>query len=327
MATVSFSPPLLDQQIYGEDLTILSKEPDRIVYRLNGSGAAGEETRITAYQVFPGIQLVYRDIHSPSCTICQHCTRPLLEISHCREGRLEYESGDSFCYVMPGDMAILHRHDATYSTHFPLHHYHGISVLMDLTEVPRCLSCFLEDVTVSPHDIADKFCRERPFFVCRSSSGIEHIFSELYQVPAAQQKGYCKVKVLELMLYLAAFSPAVDETSQKSCSRSQVELAKQVCAYLTEHISDRITLEQLSSIFHMSGTSIKNSFRLVYGESVYNYIRTRKMQMAADLLRSTDATVLEIAGRFGYDNASKFSSAFKDVHGVTPQVFRTGTPR
>lgn len=109
---------------------------------------------------------------------------------------------------------------------------------------------------------------------------------------------------------------------QRTCSKAHVMLANEVCRYLTEHLSDRITLEQLSGIFHVSATTIKNSFKAVYGVSVYSYIRTQKMQMAAQLLRQSDATVLEIAGKFGYENASKFSGAFKAVMGVTPNEYR-----
>lgn len=310
----------LEMRMYGDNIEVVSRNPSCTIYRLTD---APEESRITAYTVFPGIQIVYRDIHSPNCLIRQKTTDVILEISHCREGRLEYEADDNCCYLMPGDIAILHRHGADYSTLFPLQHYHGISVIVDLSETPRCLSCFLADVTVSPHKLADKFCSDRPFFVARSGPGIEHIFSELYQVPEELKHGYFKVKVLELMLFLTALPMDTDETPLKSCPRPHVVLAKNVHHYLTEHISDRITLEQLSSAFHISGTTIKNSFRKVYGVSVYNFIRTKKMQMAAELLLHSDMTIMDIAGQFGYDNASKFSGAFKDVMGLPPGEYRS----
>ena len=314
------TPTTLEKSMYGENIEVVSRESACTVYRMTD---APEESRITAYTVFPGIQIVYRDIHSPNCLIRQKTTDVILEISHCREGRLEYEADDNCCYLMPGDIAIMHRHSADYSALFPLHHYHGISVIVDLSETPRCLSCFLADVTVSPHDLADKFCSDRPFFVARSGPGIEHIFSELYQVPDALKCGYFKVKVLELMLFLTALPVETDETPLKSCPRPHVLLAKKVYGYLIQNISDRITLEQLSSVFHVSGTTIKNSFKTVYGVSVYNFIRTQKMQMAAELLLQSDETVLEIAGKFGYENASKFSGAFRDVMGMTPNEYRS----
>lgn len=313
------TPTELETSMYGENIEILSQEPNCTVYRITD---AAEESLMTAYTVFPGIQLVYRDIHSPSCRIHRKTDNMILEITHCREGRLEYEADDSCCYLTPGDIAVMHRHNAEYSTFFPLSHYHGISVIMDLSQTPQCLSCFLSDVTVSPHTLADKFCSDRPFFVARSEAGVEHIFSELYHVPENLKYGYFKVKVLELMLFLTAFPLDTDETPQKSCSRSNMLLAKDVHRYLTCHLSKRITLEQLSSVFHVSGTTIKNSFKTVYGVSVYNFIRTKKMQMAAEALLQSEDTVLDIAGKFGYENASKFSGAFRDVMGMTPNEYR-----
>lgn len=311
--------PVDEREFGGDGVETTSKDGFCTTYRLTD---AEEESRIAVYTVFPGIQLVYRDVHAPGFRIRQKPPSALLEISHCREGRLEYEMEEGCCYLTPGDLAVLHRHDAEYETLFPLNHYHGLSVILDLERAPRCLSCFLADVTTSPHALADKFCGERPFFIARSDPRIEHIFSELYHVPEALKPGYFKVKVLELTLFLTALDISADESDRKSCPRAQVLLARNVCRYLTEHASDRVTLDQLSDIFHVSGASIKNSFRTVYGESVYRYVRAQKMQMAAEALKNSDATVMEIAGRFGYDNASKFSGAFRDVMGATPNEYR-----
>ena len=54
------------------------------------------------------------------------------------------------------------------------------------------------------------------------------------------------------------------------------------------------------------------------------FLRAQKMHAAAELLRSTDRTVLDIAGQFGYDNASKFARAFRSVIGVSPNAYRSG---
>ena len=52
-------------------------------------------------------------------------------------------------------------------------------------------------------------------------------------------------------------------------------------------------------------------------------IRGQKMQAAAKMLLESDMTILEIAGCFGYDNASKFAAAFRAVLGVTPSRYRS----
>ena len=81
-------------------------------------------------------------------------------------------------------------------------------------------------------------------------------------------------------------------------------------------MAERVTLDMLAKEFHMSGTSIKNSFKAVYGVSLYAFIRARKMRYAAKLLKDSTMSVLEIAGSVGYENGSKFAKAFRETMGV-----------
>ena len=48
----------------------------------------------------------------------------------------------------------------------------------------------------------------------------------------------------------------------------------------------------------------------------------QKMESAAYMLEHTDKSVLQIAGEHGYDNGSKFASAFRQVKGMTPSAYR-----
>ena len=77
----------------------------------------------------------------------------------------------------------------------------------------------------------------------------------------------------------------------------------------------------------MSETQLKAAFQAVYGMSPAAFLRAQRMHGAAQLLRSTNRTVLDIAGQFGYDNPSKFARAFRDVIGVSPNEYRCGIDR
>lgn len=280
--------------------------------------------------IFPGIEILYDDVHAQKCPVRQSSDGNILEITHCCEGRIERAFREEFCYLSPGDLSIALDADLGGDAYFPLAHYRGIRIRINLDRAPRCLSCFLDDVEVSPQALARKFCSGSSCFIARSNESIAHIFSELYNVPDSIRKGYFKVKILELLLFLSAMPVETAETRQHIVSRAQVALAKAVCTYLTAHMDSRIPLEQLSAHFHVSGTQIKTSFRLVYGVSLYAYMRRQKMESAALMLRDTERSVLEIAGCFGYDNGSKFSKAFKDILGVPPAAYRhrarTGEP-
>ncbi len=280
------------------------------------------EIVMTEYTVFPGINLIYNDVHAQGCLPESGIPDTVFEISHCREGRIECHSGNGFFYLTPGDMSVAKPTDIEYGSYFPLRHYHGITVRIDTAKTPGCLSCFLEDVEVNPEKLMEKFCSGPEAYIARSNESIGHIFAELYSVPENIRKGYLKVKILELLLFLSSLDLSKEKKNTTSVSKTQADLAKDIARYLTGNMDKRITIEELSDMFHISETQLKSSFRAVYGNSVYAYIREQKMQAAGLMLRSGNATVLEVAGKFGYDNSSKFAKAFSDVMGVTPSEYR-----
>ena len=163
----------------------------------------GGQAAVTLYPVFPGIDIRYHDVHAASCPL-EPAAPGVLEISHCREGRMEYRLGSRYFYLAPGDLSVARQDVLPTLAAFPTGHYHGITVTVDPGLAPRCLSCFLEDVEVQPAALAEKFCAAGGYFAARSSRRVEHVFSELYQVPEDLRRGYLKVKILELLLFLSA---------------------------------------------------------------------------------------------------------------------------
>ena len=108
----------------------------------------------------------------------------------------------------------------------------------------------------------------------------------------------------------------------RNCSKSQSELAQQASEYILAHLDKRITIREMSERMHVSQTQFKNSFRNYYGQSVYKYIRARKMRLAARKLAEEDLSIMEIAGMFGYENCSKFAAAFRGEFGASPSSYR-----
>ncbi len=271
--------------------------------------------------VFPGISIIYFNAHTQEVGLPAPQGN-LLEIFHCREGRMECSVGNDYCYISPGDLLIAQTASISSSFYFPMRHYHGLIIRIDIEKAPKCLSCLLQDVIVAPNYIAEKFCKERGFYIARSNPSFEHIFSELYEVPTQIKQGYSKLKILELMLFLRVYALEETISQTRTISPAQVSLAKSVGQYLAEHMEERCTLEQTASLFHVSASSIKSSFKSVYGVPFYAFLKTRKMESAAYMLEYTDKTILEIAGEHGYDNAGKFASAFRSVKGMSPGEYR-----
>lgn len=131
-----------------------------------------------------------------------------------------------------------------------------------------------------------------------------------------------KVKILELFLFLSSLEQEELIQSKKYYPKRQVDSIKAIKEYLVIHLGEKITLDQLSVQFQIPLTTMKLVFKEIYGDSIYSFTRTFKMQKAAELLENTNKDINVIAGSLGYDNASKFSGAFKKIIGVNPSVYR-----
>lgn len=280
------------------------------------------DAKITVYSVLPGIEVAYHAVHMDQFDIGQTMRGNLIEIHHCQEGRIEQKFKNGLFYLMPGDMSVAIRSQSVASYRFPLRHYHGITIAINLDAAPSCLSDYLNGVPVRPMEIAQRLCQDRSSFVARSERYVEHVFAEMYSVPEKIRPGYLKIKVLELMMVLGEIVPVDSRHSKSGLSLKQVELAQNVAAYLTRHLDSHVTIPKLAEIFGVSDTTIKTAFKEVYGVPIYSFGRIQKMLMAAQQLIHTERSILDIASECGYDNGSKFSDAFRKVIGETPSEYR-----
>lgn len=180
----------------------------------------------------------------------------------------------------------------------------------------------LMETHVDPMEVVNRLCGGNNCFVLRSEKYIEHLFSELYSVPENIKIGYFKVKILELLLMLSCNEPGNNQMQTHTIAVSQVELAHKAAEYLLENMNQHIKIAELSKMFNVSDTHLKNVFKSVYGVPVFSFVRVRKMQSAAQILVHTERSVMDVASEFGYNNSSKFTAAFQQIMGKTPSEYR-----
>ena len=102
----------------------------------------------------------------------------------------------------------------------------------------------------------------------------------------------------------------------------QVETVRRVHELLTENLDRRYTIDELSRRFLINPSSLKETFKAVYGKSLAAHIREHRMELASELLRDTDLSIAEISERVGYESQSKFSAEFKKYTGRLPTEYR-----
>jgi AraC-like DNA-binding protein len=72
----------------------------------------------------------------------------------------------------------------------------------------------------------------------------------------------------------------------------------------------------------MSPAHFSRQFRAAYGETPYNYLMTRRIERAKDLLRRGDLTVTDVCMAVGCTSLGSFSSRFTEIVGETPTAYR-----
>lgn len=300
----------------------IAEHKDRTEYFY--SDDAGEVSAVV-YQLFPGIEFVYISVHRAEFDFCifEKCVRKkAVRIHYCKEGRMEQELSREFLHLMPGDCFVAVQGSTKERFHFPLKHYHGISIRIDLTICKGPVIDYLESCGYAPAHILQHICGNIPYTVLRSTERMKDFFDSLYEVKEKQCLDYLRMKLPELFYLLTQAKTDNGSAIRKSVSGNQVVFVKKVARYISENINDKITVKRLTKEFGVSDTYLQNAFRGVYDMPVISFIRIQKMQSAAQVLICTERTIDEVAEEFGYESESKFSAAFKRIMGEPPGVFR-----
>ncbi len=314
----------LDRAGFGGNVHEIAEDGDCRVLRLDGEDGEGF---MTMYRIFEGVYLMYNDFHMRGCVSEYQNEETVLCIDHCREGRIEHENslGERY-YMEAGDMRIDRRVHHEGRVELPLSHYHGITIGFVHGMAEESLKREMPWLSVDISGLAERFCSGGKEFVLRSSETMDQFFSQLYSAPKSVRLEYFKVKAVELLLLLGALDISETAEQRQYFPVRQTDKVKQIHALITGSLDRSYTVDELSAKFDMPPATLRKVFKAVYGAPIYQYIKSYKMKAAASLLISeSSSTVAEIAQRLGYDNASKFSAAFRDIMGVSPQRYRRDT--
>lgn len=101
-----------------------------------------------------------------------------------------------------------------------------------------------------------------------------------------------------------------------------VEKLNQCMDYIEEHLTDGIDYEQLGRIACCSAYHFQRMFTYMAGVTLSEYIRRRKMSLAAVDLQGGDAKIIDVAEKYGYNSPTAFNRAFQSVHGIAPSAVR-----
>ncbi len=92
--------------------------------------------------------------------------------------------------------------------------------------------------------------------------------------------------------------------------------------YIRNNISERLTIDTISSHLMMSPKKLQSGIKFLYGYSVNQYISNYKLEEARELIHTTEVSISEICYLTGYSSRSYFSRIFYNRFGVLPSNYK-----
>jgi AraC-like DNA-binding protein len=127
-----------------------------------------------------------------------------------------------------------------------------------------------------------------------------------------------KVKEIILLLYNSPNSDTIRLILSNLFSPLQHTLQQIV----ETHLYRNVTVEELATLCNMSTSTFKREFRMTFNDNPANYIRTKKMKKAEELVKQTRLRINEIAEECGFEDVSHFSNTFFKFFGKYPSSYR-----
>lgn len=92
--------------------------------------------------------------------------------------------------------------------------------------------------------------------------------------------------------------------------------------YIENNLADTIDYEKVAAQSYSSSYHFQRVFSILCGFTIGEYIRNRRLSLAGTELATSDAKVIDVALKYGYESPDSFAKAFQKFHGILPSQAR-----
>lgn len=113
------------------------------------------------------------------------------------------------------------------------------------------------------------------------------------------------------------------ETRDQHAGQKNENIINTICVYVEQHLSDDLSLGKLARSVGLSGGHLSRLFKEATRLNIVDYITSKRMKKAQELIVDTSLNIEEIASRVGYMTPHYFCRKFKETYGYTPSHYRS----
>jgi AraC family transcriptional regulator len=173
----------------------------------------------------------------------------------------------------------------------------------------------------------------------RSQDWVHHVIGLL---DAAMHQLYREEKTAQGTILKAAsllrkqIDPPAPQEAQDGRERLLAWQARKVRDYIDSHITGPVLVADLCALVQRSEAHFSRSFKRTFGEPPHSFVVRRRVELAAQYMLTTDASLSDIALRCGFTDQAHLCKHFRQAVGQTPAAWRrthrshhdeNGTPR
>ncbi|WNZ25525.1 helix-turn-helix transcriptional regulator [Leptolyngbya sp. NK1-12] len=150
---------------------------------------------------------------------------------------------------------------------------------------------------------------------------IQAIAQQLWHPPyhGTAKRLYLQGKVFELLaIYLSLIEADQQKPSNRPFKLSTIDRIYHARDILLANLEHPPSVIELAQQVGVSASTLQRQFRQLFGQTVVGYLTDQRMNLAEQVLRQGNCTVVEIATLVGYSNPAHFAAAFKRKFGITP---------
>ncbi len=303
------------------DLKIFSeKEP----FRPRCKGGKAEGT-VNTYTIFEGIYLIFSHFECESLSYSGYVPKGLIGVNYCREGSYRVSLSDgSYRLISAGEIAVNHsnRIRESESSYLPHSHYRGLTLSIAPREAQESISGFLKDGDVNLMAFEHFLLESEDDVFIFTDKQLEALLVNIDEALVKEDELSARLKTIDFIKRLTAKTGELAE-NKVHFSPTAVRRVRECYSFIKENPTTRETIKELSRHFALSSTLLRSCFKNEYGISLGAFLRQERLRYASQLLESDgEITIAEIASTVGYQNHSRFSSAFRSIYGLPPREWR-----